>query len=611
MTYFYRLRNGLLTFGVAVVISACGGGGGSPGEDPETTAANFNNAEKADEDAFAGDTLCSVTAATLASAHDTFVHQCGFAPTDCDPQGSAWLCSSETIGNAAPVRPTTTTPVPGVSGEQILHELNNRQACYASAASLTDARQAYFGVCSQPMVDCDEADGQWYCASVQMGSASPDSPVFPNADNADSTMLLNMIRAASDGTGLRFFTLPESDDYDQIPQDPLNRVTGEKVALGKLLYHDTGFALDGVSEAEPGWSCASCHHAEAGFKAGIPQGIGEGGIGFGFRGTQRLLDHAFDGNAPAGAVNKPDVQPIASPTILNSAYQSVMLWNGQFGNSAGGVNATVSLDRLATPDTPKAQNNRELAGLETQAIAGTIVHRLNFSDNTPLQNNGHYQQMWESAFPAGSSDVAEDAGKAIAAYERTVLANRAPFQKFLRGDTGALDSQQLRGGVLFFGKAGCVECHRGPALSSAAGASEDEMFFALGFDDLDPRHTQVHGSVDDATKKGRGGFSGESDANFQFKIPQLYNLVDADVLGHGASFLSVREVVDYKNRGVAQNNAARGNLDSRFVPLGLTAREVSDLVAFLEHALHDPDLARYQPDWLPGSGCLIVDDLCD
>ena len=49
-----------------------------------------------------------------------------------------------------------------------------------------------------------------------------------------------------------------------------------------------------------------------------------------------------------------DVQPVTSPTVLNVAYQDVMLWNGALGNSTNGIiNAGIDPDRLMTEGTPK------------------------------------------------------------------------------------------------------------------------------------------------------------------------------------------------------------------------------------------------------------------
>ena len=435
-----------------------------------------------------------------------------------------------------------------------------------------------------------------------------------------SLELQAQIEAHASGEGLQAFQLPDNNDYDAIPQDPSNPITRAKVRLGKLLFHETAVATLGTDpERNETWSCASCHHVAAGFKSGVPQGIGDGGTGFGVAGEERVLVAGLDATAPAGDPLLPDLQPLASPTILNAAWQMPMLWNGSFGNLPGGVNSTLDAVEGAGPAPIKA-NTFGLAGLETQALAGTHVHRLAFDNESVLQRNGEYRHLFERAFPGGVAGVIPDNGTtvtqaalgaalAIAAYERTVVSNLAPFQKWLAGDRRAMSKQSLRGALLFFGKADCVACHTGPALSSVEGAGADDIFFAVGFADLDPADSRVHGIVDEASIKGRGGFTGDPADDYKFKVPPLYNLTDSDVFGHGASFASVREVIEYKNAAVAQNPASVGHLSPRFVPLGLDADEVDDLVAFVEQGLHDRWLDRYVPTSLPSDSCFPVADL--
>ena len=119
---------------------------------------------------------------------------------------------------------------------------------------------------------------------------------------------------------------------------------------------------------------------------------------------------------------------------------------------------------------------------------------------------------------------------------------------------------------------------------------------------------EIIGDVADGVRLGRGGLTGLDEDNYKFKVPQLYNLADINVFGHGGSFSSVREVVEYKNAGVAQNEASITNLDYRFVPLNLSATQVDDLVEFLEVSLRDPDLMRYEPTSLPSGLCVINND---
>lgn len=372
-----------------------------------------------------------------------------------------------------------------------------------------------------------------------------------------------------------------------IPQDPKNPITQEKIDLGKLLFHETGLALNPTQEEGMNtYSCASCHQSKAGFQSGIKQGIGEGGSGFGLFGEGRVMDANYEATTI-------DVQPIRSPTILNTAFQDVMLWNGQFG----GTKTNAGTEAEWTEDTPKATNSLGFEGVETQAIAGLDVHRLK-CDPEMVQNNATYKMLFDEAYP--NIDVAERytklyAALAIAAYERSVVASEAPFQKWLHGEDNAMNTVEKKGALLFFGKAKCYTCHSGPGLNGME-------FHALGMNDLSG--TDVHGTVDEGTKKGRGGFTKNPEDDYKFKTPTLYNLKDLNFLGHGGSLTSVRKVIEYKNNGVAENSEVPQNrLSEEFKPLGLTEKEVNQLTAFVENSLFDNDLDRFVPESLPTDLC--------
>ena len=416
----------------------------------------------------------------------------------------------------------------------------------------------------------------------------------------DTTSLTDLMISASPTKSLDFYLLPDSDDYESIPQDPMNPITAEKVAVGKLIYHDPAFATEGVALRAKTWSCATCHHARAGFKSGIIQGMGEGGEGFGVKGESRVWHDPEIGTQDA------DVQPVTSPAVLNVAYQDVMLWNGALGNASNGIiNVGIDPDRLMTEGTPKAANREGLSGIETQAIAGIGVHRI-LGFPPELEETDYYQMLLDAFSEFSRDELGKSSTRAIAAFERTILSNKSPFQMWLRGDEFAMSQKEISGAEVFFGDGGCVACHQGPALSSPVGATSDQVFFAVGFDDLDTN--DIIGEVADGVRLGRGGLTGDPADNYKFKVPQLYNLADINVFGHGGSFSSVREVIEYKNAGVAQNDASTSNLDYRFVPLNLSSSQIDDLVEFIEVSLRDPDLMRYEPTELPSGLCVINND---
>jgi len=394
--------------------------------------------------------------------------------------------------------------------------------------------------------------------------------------------------------GRNYFKLPGSDQVSAIPQDPRNLITPEKIVLGKFLYHETGLSLAPMKSTSTGiYSCASCHQAAAGFQAGRPQGIGDGGSGFGLRGEQRTKSSDY-------LESEIDVQPIRSPSTLNVAYQKQMLWNGQFG--ATGRN--IGTEDAWTAGTPIETNFLGYEGVETQAIAGLKVHRM-IIDTIFLQENG-YMPLFDQAFPdlpRQERYTRITAGLAIAAYERTLLANQSPWQQWLHGNPMAMSETEKRGALLFFGKAACAPCHGGPALNS-------NKFFAYGMNDLDDSPDPVFAvKADSPAHLGRGSFTGQQSDMYKFKVPQLYNLKDSPFMGHGSTFSSVKSVVEYKNNGIPENaRVPQEQLTHMFVPLKLSSDEVEAITAFIENALYDPNLSRYEPDQLPSGFCFPNND---
>lgn len=414
-----------------------------------------------------------------------------------------------------------------------------------------------------------------------------------DGDENLNQVLADLLENASPTGELSYFELPSSNDYGHIPQDPRNPITDKKVELGKLLFHETALSvLPKNNEGMGTYSCASCHHAGGGFQAGIVQGIGEGGEGYGFGGESRVPNSNYE-------LDSIDVQPIRTPSVLNIAYQTNILWNGQFG----ATHKNEGTEAQWTEGTPKAVNKLGYEGTETQAIAGLSVHRMNCTEE--MITTFGYKGLFDAAFsdfPTKDRYTIKTAGLAIAAYERTVLANKAPFQQWLKGNQGALFDRELEGAILFFGKAECVSCHTGPGLSSMA-------FYALGMPNLSGAGTYGT-SAKDVENLGRGGFTTDPNDHYKFKVPQLYNLKDSKFYGHGGNFRSIVDIIEYKNNAVQAVPAVPvQQLASQFHPLNLTATEIDRLSVFIENALYDPNLPRYEPASLLSGNCFPNNDI--
>jgi cytochrome c peroxidase len=429
-------------------------------------------------------------------------------------------------------------------------------------------------------------------ATVVFFQSCKDEELIMSEDEfLDIKIEVNMLRSGN-VESLDFFKMPDSDDLSAIPQDPKNELNPYKVELGRYLYHESGIALNPTKAMSMGtYSCASCHFAAAGFQAGVRQGIGEGGSGFGIKGEGRVINSNY-------LSTEIDVQPIRTPSAMNAAYQKVTLWNGQFG--ATGMNTNTQ--SKWTVGTPIETNHLGYEGLETQAIAGLKVHRMVI--DTSLISDAEYKRLFDRAFPnfvANNRYTKETAGLSIAAYERTLLANQSPFQRWVNGEKTALTQQQKEGAIVFFGKGGCGECHTGPALNSMA-------FYGYGMKDLKGAGT-FNVDPNDGVHKGRGGFTKNPNDEYKFKVPQLYNLKDSPHYGHGASFTSIREVIEYKNKSQKENsNVPNFQLALQFKPLNLTDAEIDALTDFIENGLYDPNLMRYQPDYVMSGHCIPNND---
>ncbi len=400
-----------------------------------------------------------------------------------------------------------------------------------------------------------------------------------------------LLRKASHGTGKSFFILPESNDFMAIPQDPLNPLTPEKIALGKLLLHDPATGGNPKNkENQHLYSCVSCHSAASGFSSGMRQGIGEGGLGFGIFGEGRMVNSVMD-------LDSIDVQPLRSPNLLNLAYQDVMLWDGKFG--ATGTNQGTESQWGSIPD-----NKKGFEGIEVQAMVGQDVHRLKI-DSAFAKAYG-YTSLFDAAFPEVALHeryTRQTAALAIAAYERTLLANRAPWQVYLKGDTDALSPSEKRGALVFFDQGRCYECHTGPAL-------KDKSFHAFAMADFKSIEVIMQKSMNmETTSLGRGGFTKNPEDNYKFKTPTLYNLTDNGIYGHGGSFTNLRDVIAYKNAGVPQNDKVpSGQIAPQFGNINLSEGQIDDLTAFIAHGLRDPNLKRYVPQLVNSGMCFPNND---
>ncbi|WP_235298389.1 cytochrome-c peroxidase [Portibacter marinus] len=384
-----------------------------------------------------------------------------------------------------------------------------------------------------------------------------------------------------------FFITPNRDDLNNIPQDPKNPLTVSKVELGNLLFYETGIAKDALNEEGIGtYSCATCHIPEAGFKPGKAQGIADGGVGFGIFGEERVRNINY-------AEEQMDVQGARPLSMINVAYAENSMWNGSFGSTA----TNAGQEHLWEQDEAFHGNLEGFHGLEAQNFEGMKIHRL-FIDKSIAEELG-YTELFDASFPEYEGDIRYSnttAALALSAYIRTIFPNEAPFQKWLKGDHFAMSTDEKKGAILFFDKAGCINCHKSPGLSSLE-------YHALGVKDM-YQQPSFGTSAEDKRNLGRGGYTQLAEDNYKFKVPQLYNLSDTPFYFHGASYTDLEELVKYFNDAIPENpNVPDEQISPLFKPLNLTDEEIDQLTLFLERSLRDPSLERYYPDHIFSGNC--------
>jgi len=118
--------------------------------------------------------------------------------------------------------------------------------------------------------------------------------------------------------------------------------------------------------------------------------------------------------------------------------------------------------------------------------------------------------------------------KALAAFQRTLVTEPSPFDRYLAGEKDALSDEAKAGLELFRGEAGCIECHSGPLLS-------DGKFYRLGVSFKD---------------EGRAMITSKNEDRFRFRTPSLRNIAETGPYMHDGSQKTLEEVVEFYYREI-------------------------------------------------------------
>jgi cytochrome c peroxidase len=315
-----------------------------------------------------------------------------------------------------------------------------------------------------------------------------------------------------------------------IPED--NTMTSERVALGRKLYFDKRLSKDGTV------SCATCHDVTRGFT------------------DQRKVSEGIkDQNGTRNA-----------PTTLNVALLQILFLDGR---------------------SPTLEHQAR------QPIVNPIEMGMPSGEDAVLAIRGdaEYQKAFESAY--GRPVNYEDMGRAMAAFERTLIFIDSPFRKFLKGDRNAISADAEKGWTLFNGKARCVTCH---PINTGNPLGTDNKFHNVGvsartqdFDSLAKKalaaltEDSSEAKLDELAlstelgELGRFMVTNNRPEIGSFRTPMLLNIGITPPYMHDGSLPTLWDVIDHYNKG----GEANAFLDGAIEPLALEEEEINQIVALL------------------------------
>jgi cytochrome c peroxidase len=341
---------------------------------------------------------------------------------------------------------------------------------------------------------------------------------------------------------------------------PLPRVSADdpmssaKVELGRRLFYDKRLSDNQT------FACATCHEQKRAFTDGLATPKGSTGV--------QLARNSM--------------------ALANVGYASTLTW-------ANGLQTELHRQAFIPifGDAPKELGQPSMAALEAR-----------------LASISYYKTAFAEAFPDAGVQVSTDhVTRSLAAFQRTLISGRAPFDSYLqRGDEAAISEAAKRGYALFNSeKFECFHCHGGFNFSDAVvweGLSAElarPPFHNTGLYNLDglgaypEPNTGLHNVTGNPRDMGK------------FKAPSLRNVAVTAPYMHDGSIATLSEVLDHYAAGgrTIESGPLRGVgsksplKDPLVVGFALEGTERADLVAFLESLTDAQFLAdpRFSDPW--------------
>jgi cytochrome c peroxidase len=402
----------------------------------------------------------------------------------------------------------------------------------------------------------------------------------------------------------------------------------EQVELGRMLMFDK------ILSGNRNISCATCHHPLAGTADGLSLSIGEGASGLADRRDTGVAEYAVTERVPRNAPALFNVGAREFDTLFHDGRVTADPSHPAGFQTPAGDLLPLGLDNaLAAQALFPVTSGTEMAGQPSEneiadaadAADLRLVWRL-LADR--LRAVPAYVELFERVYGIGAEEITYvHAANAIAAFEAvTWRADDSPFDRFLRGDAGAMSEAALRGMELFYGDGRCSSCHSGAFQT-------DHAFHAIAMPQLGPGKGDGPSGRED---HGRERVTGDANDRFAFRTPSLRNVALTAPYGHAGAYatlegavrhhldpltalflydplqaiLPARSDLDALDLIVHDDPELRADIAAAndLAPWGASEAQIAELLAFLA-ALTDPaslDLVSNVPESVP-SGLPVVD----
>ncbi|MCY3729714.1 MAG: hypothetical protein OXF98_00095 [Rhodospirillaceae bacterium] len=372
--------------------------------------------------------------------------------------------------------------------------------------------------------------------------------------------------------------------WAQLPPVPVpveNPITESKRVLGKVLFWDEQLSTDDTV------ACGTCHRPASGGadpRVGRHTGTDEGTIDdiWGSPGVVHMneagepLDHPVFGR-------EPQVTPRLSPSNFGALWAPEQFWDGRAASefrdpltgevviASGGALENQAIAPLFDP-VEMARPGRtwdDLIGKLNDARPLALATDLPPDVAKAIETHPDYPSLFEAAF--GDPQITPvRIAFAIATYERTLVADQTPWDRYMAGDETAL-SEQARYGWRAFQELHCVNCHEPPLFTN-----NDFLNIGLRLMRYD---------------LGRQAVTGVEEDGGEMKVPSLRNVGLRARYMHTGEFSRLSEAIIFYDQVVSLPGIDEIPQIGAYV-FNLNSYDNYDLEAFLRVGLLDPRVAN-------------------